>query len=337
MIKLNNRGKTYRELTWSGRFRRIYALAVRGLEQYRIGPFKLRPLSFGTNLLYRVAARNGKRYVLRMAWPGWRSREDLTAEALWLRALAQQTDIGAPVIIPACSGESVIALTDPGIEGTWHGMLMNFIPGRLLRYYLTATNVGKMGELFAKLHIHAAGWNPPNEFKPKVFDGYLSRGEQELLFDERFRTGIDGNAMAVLKEMRKRVEEEYSNLERGDLRVIHCDLWHDNIKLHNGRLRPFDFEDTIIGFRLHDMAMGLLDLLETVGYDGYCELFPAFRSGYENYLEWPKGSLETLQAGRMLWQLNHSARYEPAAFPGMVRRYAETFRFFHRTGLLKPI
>ena len=41
-----------------------------------------------------------------------------------------------------------------------------------------------------------------------------------------------------------------------DLRVIHCDLWHENVKLHRGRLRPFDFEDTVWGYRLHDLAMG---------------------------------------------------------------------------------
>ncbi|MEZ4657885.1 MAG: hypothetical protein R2911_09960 [Caldilineaceae bacterium] len=35
----------------------------------------------------------------------------------------------------------------------------------------------------------------------------------------------------------------------------------------------------------------------------------AFRRGYESYLAWPEDELEIFQIGRILWRLNHYARY----------------------------
>ena len=102
---------------------------------------------------------------------------------------------------------------------------------------------------------------------------------------------MNNNNTKRAMEMRDRVVAEYSSLDRDDLRVIHCDLWHDNIKLHRGTLIPFDFEDTIIGFRLHDIAMAMLDLLEDTDDTRYPLLLESFRSGYESLLPWPDGVL----------------------------------------------
>ena len=130
------------------------------------------------------------------------------------------------------------------------------------------------------------------------------------------------------------VEREYSRLPEEDLRVIHCDLWHENIKLDHGRLRPFDFEDTIWGYRLHDIAMGMLDLLETVGTERYRELLPCVQEGYQKHLAWPEGNLEVLQIGRMLWQANWVARFESEFSEPQSRRMGAVFRKFAHSGML---
>ena len=139
----------------------------------------------------------------------------------------------------------------------------------------------------------------------------------------------------AFRQARRRVVDAYAGLDRADLRVIHCDLWHDNVKIDRGRLRPFDFEDTVWGFRLHDMAMGLLDLMEDFGYERYRALLPAFRQGYESLLDWPEGSLEVLQIGRLLWKANYVARFHPDALGDMTAAYGRVFRRFEETGILR--
>lgn len=118
--------------------------------------------------------------------------------------------------------------------------------------------------------------------------------------------------------------------------MIHCDLWHGNIRMHRGELYPFDFEDTVLGFRLHDIAMAMLDLLDEVGRERYPVLLAAFRDGYDELLPWPEGSMEALQAGRILWIINWVARFSAADLGHAVGRYEPSLRRFCSTGRLLP-
>jgi Ser/Thr protein kinase RdoA (MazF antagonist) len=128
------------------------------------------------------------------------------------------------------------------------------------------------------------------------------------------------------------VEAAYAAIDRADLRVIHGDLWHDNVKLHHGALHPFDFEDTVWGFRSHDIAMAMLDLLEATDEARYATLLPAFRRGYEAHLAWPQDPIEPLQMGRLLWKVNWVARHHPRHLATMVERHVPVFDRYLRTG-----
>ncbi|MDQ7794504.1 MAG: phosphotransferase [bacterium] len=326
--------RDFASLTRIGRIRRIGQLASAALSEYDMRVRSLRFHSFATNLLYRVRSDTGERFMMRMAYPGWRTLEDLCAEAAWLDALHGDTDIGAPLVIRSSDGRSVLPLSGPGVPETWHATLMTWVDGRLLAHHLTCANLERMGELSARLHLHGKAWKPPCGFSTKRFEAFLSRGEPDVIFgDGLIQTFHDDDRQAFLLA-REWVEREFGNLDRSDLRVIHCDLWHENIKLDGGRLRPFDFEDTIWGYRLHDIAMGMLDLLETVGAARYEELLVSFRSGYERLLDWPKGDLGVLQLGRLLWIANYVARVAPRE---SLRSLSERGRFpavrTHRRGV----
>jgi Ser/Thr protein kinase RdoA (MazF antagonist) len=284
--------------------------------------------------MYTVHLKSGERLILRLAYPGWRTFENLLAEAIWLEALSTDTDIGAPHVICTRNGDHVVPMTGFGVPSTWNATLMTWVNGRLLAHYLTNENLNRMGELFAKLHVHGKTWQPPGSFSTKRFEAFLSRGEPDVLFNDGASQNFADEDRRVFLRAREWVDREYSLLPRNDLRVIHCDLWHENIKVDNGKLRPFDFEDTIWGYRLHDIAMGMLDLLETVGNTRYRELLQSFRSGYEKLLEWPTGNLEVLQIGRLLWKTNWVARFSTSSFVSMGAQYGELFRNFERTGEL---
>ena len=116
--------------------------------------------------------------------------------------------------------------------------------------------------------------------------------------------------------------------------MIHCDLWHDNIKLYRGKLYPFDFEDTIWGYRTHDIAMAMLDLLETVGEESYQQLLTAFQNGYEAHLTWPEDPIESFQIGRILWKLNWIARFQPEYLMRSLESTMPIFEIYEQTGML---
>ena len=317
-----------RRLTWRGFQRKQYPIALQMLSAFGIRADRIRLISSSTNFIYRLSVGDD-RYVLRLAFPGWRSLQDAEAEAAWLEALGRDTQIPVPRLLSTTGGEKVARIGDR------HAVLMTWLPGMLLGRRLTEENVSKMGALFGQLHLHAAGWRRPADFPAKTFNRFLSRGEPEALFAEARLPDYTAADLKTVRRMADRVNAHYAALDPADLRVIHCDLWHDNVKLHRGNLLPFDFEDTILGYRLHDIAMAMLDLAEDTDTETYYgQLLPAFRRGYENRLAWPQGSLETLQMGRVLWRLNWIGNRVPADFPAAARFNAELFRRFEATGRL---
>jgi Ser/Thr protein kinase RdoA (MazF antagonist) len=137
--------------------------------------------------------------------------------------------------------------------------------------------------------------------------------------------------------MHRHVELAYAAIDRSDLRVIHCDLWHDNIKLYRGVLHPLDFEDTVWGFRAHDIAMAMLDLLETTDETRYAELLAAFRRGYEAHMAWPEDAIEPFQIGRLLWKINWVARHQPQWLASTIERHIPVFEEYEQSGqIIRP-
>ena len=335
--------KPYSDLTRAGKLRRLHTLAVAALAHYDLDSPELILHSSATNLLYRVTTASGERFMLRLAVPGWRTLEDLQAEAAWLAALGQETSVPVPRILPALSGESVLPICRESVPDTWNTMLMSWVPGRLLRHYLSERNLEKMGALFAELHHHAASWHPPAGFTTRRFEHWLSRGEENLIAGNAHppepgaAPDLPSRARDLLERLHLHVESAYAAVDRSDLRVIHCDLWHDNIKLYRGALHPLDFEDTVWGFRAHDIAMAMLDLLEDTDEARYAVLLPAFRRGYTAHMAWPDDPIEPFQAGRLLWKINWVARRQPQHLTAMVESYIPLLEHYERTGqILRP-
>jgi len=327
----------FNTLTNQGKLRRLRQLAQAGLSHYDLEDPQLSYHGFETNLLYRVTTAQGECFMLRLAYPGWRMLTDLQSEALWVNALSRDTEIPVPEIVPARSGDLVLDMAVPYVPDRWYMTLMQWLPGRLLGHYLTEENLARMGKLFAQLHIHGAAWQPPEGFTQRRFEGWLSRGEPDLI--SGYGTPHSNNQIELsliqqnwIQMMIKQVEMAYQSLDSADLRVIHCDLWHDNLKLHRGVLYPFDFEDTVWGYRAHDIAMAMLDLLETVGEERYPALLAAFQQGYKDTLSWPAARIEPFQIGRLLWMINWVARYESEHLVKMIDRYIPVFQHFERTG-----
>jgi len=277
--------------------------------------------------------------MLRLAAPGWRTFDDLRSETMWLDALRRDTTIPVPRIIPAKSGEYVLPISLPDIPKTWNATLMSWIPGRLLGRYLTERNLEKMGALFAELHQHGAMWKPPVGFTTRRFEHWLSRDEENVIIgDGASADALPARSRDLLERMHRHVESAYAAIDRSDLRVIHCDLWHDNIKYYRGKLYPFDFEDTVWGFRAHDIAMAMLDLLEATNEARYAELLAAFRRGYKAHLALPDERIEPFQIGRLLWKINWVARYEPESLTKMIERHVPVFETYEQTGrVVRPL
>jgi Ser/Thr protein kinase RdoA (MazF antagonist) len=220
-------------------------------------------------------------------------------------------------------------------------MVMTWLPGVLLQGdRLTEANLSRMGELFARLHAHAATFEPPEGFTRRRMDTLYARGEEDALFGAACADAFTPRTRDLLERTRARVDDAFRRLyaDPAGLRVIHNDLHHGNIKLYRGRLFPFDFEDTVWGYLVQDLAMALQDLMLDVAPAAFEPLQTALRRGYERYSPWPEteeGQIDTLRAGRLLWVANYVARYEGEHLQGFLHRLAGMLERYLDTGRVR--
>jgi Ser/Thr protein kinase RdoA (MazF antagonist) len=332
--------KPLRSLTLRGQVRRLRQLAIHTLEQYDLDISSFHLLGWYTNLLFRVRTKQGTSYVLRLCAPGWRTEIDIRSEVLWLQAINQETDIVAPRPIPARNGEFVIEAPLPSIPEYGRCVLMTWMPGTPLGKQLTEANLFKLGVLFARLHDYSLRFTPPPGFTQRKMDQPLARDEENVLFQPGCLTGLNSHEQDILVRTKDRVDKAFRQLyaQPDGLRVIHNDLWHGNIKVYRGHLYPVDFEDTIWGYPIQDIAMAMQDLMSDVAPDAYMQLLTAFRRGYESLLAWPEayeGQMDTFRAGRILWIANYVARFESQHLSYFITQLTHQLDRFLETGLIR--
>jgi len=190
--------------------------------------------------------------------------------------------------------------------------VMRWIPGGQLSRRLDIVHLERMGALFSEMHRHGVAFRPPPGFSQRRMDHFLARDEPRSLFDPSSEEAFMPHTRQVIRQTVQRVEAAFARLYAGPEppRVIHNDLWHGNIKIDRGRLRPLDFEDTLWGYPVQDIAMAMLDLLHDTSPQAYPALLAAFRRGYEAALPWPEqypGQMDDFQVGRELWIANFVA------------------------------
>lgn len=332
--------KDFKDLTTRGKAHRLRGVALNALEQYDIQIRSVSLLGMFTNAMFRVRTVDGESYVLRICPPNWRTTTDLQSEITWLLALAKDTEIGAPVPQAARSGEYLIHASAPGMPQTSRCMLMSWLPGVPLGKRLNEANLFKMGVLFARLHAYSASFTPPPGFTQRKMSQVLAREEEALLFGASCQEAFDPHSLAIFEQAWAKIEEAYAQLyaNPGGLRVIHHDLWHDNIKIYRGKLYPLDFEDTVWGYPVQDLAMAIHDLWNDVAPELFETYQAALRRGYESLMPWPEqypGQIEIFRVGRMFWVANWVARFERQYLKEHIEQVSPVLERFLETGRVR--
>ena len=173
-------------------------------------------------------------------------------------------------------------------------------------------------------------------------DRIYARGENDVLFNQENIAAYTQSTRKTFERVLDKVIKAFKYLyaQPNGLRVIHNDLWHGNINVYRSRLHPLDFEDTIWGHPVQDIAMALQDLMTDVRPMDYDPLMGAFRDGYESIAPWPEryeGEIDTFRAGRMIWVANYVARYENTYLRKHLDAGAILFEGFLNTGKLRKL
>lgn len=304
---IKNNMKPYNELTERGQARRLRKLALIALESYDLEVAHLRLITNSTNGIFRLDTCSGQKWILRVTQPeGGHTQEHIAVEMDWLAAISRDTDLSVPRPFPAKDGSLVVEAEADGVPQPRMCTIFSWVPGTDLADHLTPDNIFLLGELSARIHLHAQTYQPPNGLSLLSFNRVFPFPETVILFEGHYSDLIPPARRAVFQRATDWAQASIDRLkESGEpMRLLHGDLHQWNVRYSRGRLSPIDFEDLMWGWPVQDIAT---TLYYSVDENDYLDKRAAFEQGYQRVSPWPErlpGEIDSFIAARGLGMAN---------------------------------
>jgi Ser/Thr protein kinase RdoA (MazF antagonist) len=220
----------------------------------------------------------------------------IASELTWLMALRKDTNIVVPEVMRAGDGSLVQTISASDMDKPRHAVIYSFLAGREPPEDQMIPGFERLGEISARMHLHAKNWVPPPEFQrpswlpDEIFGNLLQWGAWQD------GVGIEGETLQLLSRLEKVVRKrtaEYPR-DREHFGLIHADLRLANLLVDENRTAIIDFDDCGFGWYLFDFASALSFLEERPDVP---ELVASWLKGYRKVSSIPsdfEGEIPTL-------------------------------------------
>ncbi|OYX23337.1 MAG: hypothetical protein B7Z10_11430 [Rhodobacterales bacterium 32-66-7] len=200
-----------------------------------------------------VVVNNRMLAVLRLHRQGYHSVEEIGSELAWLTAL--QDLPGLRSVRPVAGRQGLVTKVDTRfIVGFQHIPGQELQPGDDL-----ARHFAPLGEITARLHLHARHWSPPLGFTRKRWDADTILGPAPHWGHWRQAEGLDAQGAALLARATDRLVRDLHAYGTGwkVFGLIHADLRLANLMVDAQGLWAIDFDDCGFGWWIYDLASAL--------------------------------------------------------------------------------
>lgn len=191
--------------------------------------------------------------ILRLHRHGYHSRAEIASELAWLTALQDLPGLNTTRPIPGAQG--LVTELDGRYLVAFAPIAGNELqPGDdLLRWFQP------LGEITARLHLHARTWRSPEGFTRKRWDVETILGPRPHWGHWRHAQGLDSQGEALLVRATKALAERLHAYGTGPqtFGLIHADLRLANLMVDGDRLTAIDFDDCGLGWWAYDLAAAL--------------------------------------------------------------------------------
>lgn len=191
--------------------------------------------------------------ILRLHRQGYHTPPEIASELAWLTALQDLSGLtttrpipGAQGLVTGIAGRHIVAFAP--IDG------QELQPGDdLARWF------APLGEITARLHLHARQWTPPPGFTRKRWDVETILGPEPHWGHWRQAQGLDRDGEALLARATDALATRLHAYGTGPqvFGLIHADLRLANLMVAGDTLTAIDFDDCGFGWWVYDLAAAL--------------------------------------------------------------------------------
>lgn len=191
--------------------------------------------------------------ILRLHRQGYHSKAEIASELAWLTAL--QDLPGLRCVRPIAGQQGLVTELDNRVVVAFAPIAgQELQPGDdLARWF------APLGEITARLHLHARGWTPPQGFTRKRWDVETILGPHPHWGDWRDAQGLDAEGSKLLDRATTSLAQALEAYGTGPetFGLIHADLRLANLMVDGDALAAIDFDDCGLGWWAYDLAAAL--------------------------------------------------------------------------------
>jgi Ser/Thr protein kinase RdoA (MazF antagonist) len=247
------------------------------------------------NAVFVITTGDRQRFVLRVHRAGYHSDAQLRSQVAWARSLQRDGVVRTAEVVDTTGGEPFAVVSHPYVPEKRQVSLLRWADGTLLSELGGGAEqeFELIGELMAKLHTHAAGWQAPAGFDLLMWDADGLVGEDPVWGRFWEADGLSADDRALMASFRRRARPELEEFGAAPDRfgLIHCDFLAENMLVDGDRITLLDFDDAGYGWHLFDMATALAMATLREDFDA---LRGALFAGYRRHRQLPEEHLTRL-------------------------------------------
>jgi Ser/Thr protein kinase RdoA (MazF antagonist) len=248
----------FRELSHDDQLACLLELAGKATSRYALpAGVSVTMINLSENATYKVEAPDGRRWALRIHREGYHSRNAIASELAWLMALRESGVVTTPRPVRGLDGELIQDVRHPRMGRPRHIVLSEWETG-------SEPGIGEdligpfeiLGEVTARMHVHARQWTRPPGFERHTWDFETSLGERPHWGRWRDGMGVDAEKARIFGRtvdlIGKRLASYGQHPDRFGL--IHCDLRLANLLVDGTAVKVIDFDDCGFSWFMYDAA-----------------------------------------------------------------------------------
>lgn len=283
----------------------LLELAEAATAHYTLPPgLSVKLINLSENATYKVEARDGQRWALRVHRDGYHSKAAIASELAWLIDLRDSGVVVTPKPLKGRDGEIIQMVGHASLPRPRHVVLSAWETGG-------EPGIGEdlsapfevLGEVTARMHLHTRRWRRPPWFTRFTWDFETSLGEEKPHWGRwRDGMGVDAAKAMMFERTVELIGKRLAAYGKGADRfgLIHCDLRLANLLIDGGDVKVIDFDDCGFGWYMYDAATPVSFYEHEPQVP---DLLESWKKGYRRVLDLPKADADEIPTFIMLRRL----------------------------------